>query len=382
MKSMRLKAVLRETWRNVATGTSRCALIWLLLSICAVACMCADLTQMTGLIGDAWKWKESGASTYAITLQGGIDGAACEGLRSANGVLGAAALRQSSDRVRIASLPATEIPTYEASAHVAQVFAATGIRKDNSGVIMSTAVARTYGAHAGTVLPLVGGARMRVSATFDWPSDGRQPTYGYAIISPGNDTKAYDTCLVRAWPVPDGIESLLRVSIRADAESGVGAAASSTSAGTSRSNETPHAKISRINTMLGSHMPGPADFDARITRYAPLLMFVIAMALGFASVCMRRIEIASALHAGYPKTAVLLQLFLETLATVAASCVACLPVVAIVPLILTGSGDAMPVVAMLCCVPGAMSVGMLAGTAVGGMTIRERQLFAYFKARA
>ena len=63
---------------------------------------------------------------------------------------------------------------------------------------------------AGTVLPLVGGARMRVSATFDWPSDGRQPTYGYAIISPGNDTKAYDTCLVRAWPVPDDIESLLR----------------------------------------------------------------------------------------------------------------------------------------------------------------------------
>lgn len=223
MKPMRLKAVLRETWRNVATGTSRCALISLLLSICAVACMCADLTQMTGLIGDARKWEESGASTYAITLQGGIDGAACEGLRSANGVLGAAALRQSSDRVRIASLPATEIPTYEASAHVAQVFAATGMRKDNSGVIMSTAVARTYGAHAGTVLPLVGGARMRVSATFDWPSDGRQPTYGYAIISPGNDTKAYDTCLVRAWPVPDGIESLLRVSIRADAESGVGA---------------------------------------------------------------------------------------------------------------------------------------------------------------
>lgn len=134
MKPMRLKAVLRETWRNVATGTSRCALISLLLSICAVACMCADLTQMTGLIGDARKWEESGASTYAITLQGGIDGAACEGLRSANGVLGAAALRQSSDRVRIASLPATEIPTYEASAHVAQVFAATGMRKDNSGV--------------------------------------------------------------------------------------------------------------------------------------------------------------------------------------------------------------------------------------------------------
>ena len=77
MKPMRLKAVLRETWRNVATGTSRCALISLLLSICAVACMCADLTQMTGLIGDARKWEESGASTYAITLQGGIDGAAC-----------------------------------------------------------------------------------------------------------------------------------------------------------------------------------------------------------------------------------------------------------------------------------------------------------------
>lgn len=328
--------------------------------------------------GDAMTWD----TILAYNALADTVGAACEGLRSANGVLGAAALRQSSDRVRIASLPATEIPTYEASAHVAQVFAATGIRKDNSGVIMSTAVARTYGAHAGTVLPLVGGARMRVSATFDWPSDGRQPTYGYAIISPGNDTKAYDTCLVRAWPVPDGIESLLRVSIRADAESGVGAAASSTSAGTSGSNETPHAKISRINTTLGSHMPGPADFDARITRYAPLLMFVIAMALGFASVCMRRIEIASALHAGYPKTAMLLQLSLETLATVAASCVACLPVVAIVPLILTGSGDAMPVVAMLCRVPGAMSVGMLAGTAVGGMAIRERQLFAYFKARA
>ena len=73
---------------------------------------------------------------------------------------------------------------------------------------------------------------------------------------------------------------------------------------------------------------------------------------------------------------------LETLATVAASAWHVCRLSAIVPLILTGSGDAMPVVAMLCRVPGAMSVGMLAGTAVGGMTIRERQLFAYFKARA
>ena len=188
-----------------------------------------------------------------------------------------------------------------------------------------------------------------------WSVRGRFPTVSKACcVSPFAPMPNPVSAPLRAPPLPGRVES----------------------------NETPHAKISRINTMLGSHMPGPADFDARITRYAPLLMFVIAMALGFASVCMRRIEIASALHAGYPKTAMLLQLFLETLATVAASCVACLPVVAIVPLILTGSGDAMPVVAMLCRVPGAMSVGMLAGTAVGGMTIRERQLFAYFKARA
>ena len=227
MKPMRLKAVLRETWRNVATGTSRCALIWLLLSICAVACMCADLTQMTGLIGDARKWKESGASTYAITLQGGIDGAACEGLRSANGVLGAAALRQSSDRVRIASLPATEIPTYEASAHVAQVFAATGIRKDNSGVIMSTAVARTYGAHAGTVLPLVGGqategnqhTAMRLSrpATIPrpmtpvWSVRGRFPTVSKACcVSPFAPMPNPVSAPLRAPPLPGRVEATKR----------------------------------------------------------------------------------------------------------------------------------------------------------------------------
>ena len=382
MKPMRLRSVLREAWRNVITGTSRCALVSLLLSACAIACMCADLTQVAGLVGNARQWKESGASTYAITLQGGIDGAACEGLRSANGVLGAAALRQSSDRVRIASLPATGIPAYEASAHIAKVFAAKGTRKDDSGVIMSTAVTRTYGAHAGTVLPLVGGARMRVSTTFDWPGDGRQPAYGYAIISPGNDTGAYDTCLVRAWPVPDDIENLLCVSIRADVQSGADAGGNVTSAGTNGSGGTQHAKISRINTALGSHMPGPADYDARITRHAPLLMFAVAMALGCASVCMRRIEIASALHAGCPKAAMLLQLLLETLAAVAASCMICMPVIVAVPFILTGSGDVMPTVAMLCRVPCAMSVGMLAGAAAGAMTIRERQLFAYFKARA
>ena len=192
MKPMRLRAVMREAGRNIASGTSRLALAVMISAICSIVCMGADLVQITGLVNASQRWRSSGSSIYEITLQGGIDGASCEGLNSANGVIGAAALRQSTERTYVASLPATGIPTYEASAHVARVF---GASTESSGVIMATALAHTYGARAGTVLPLVGGERMRVAATFAWPvTVDDRPT-----AMPSSNRATTPSHTIRAW---------------------------------------------------------------------------------------------------------------------------------------------------------------------------------------
>lgn len=380
MKPMRLRAVMREAGRNIASGTSRLALAVMISAICSIVCMGADLAQITGLVNASQRWRSSGSSIYEITLQGGIDGASCEGLNSANGVIGAAALRQSTERTYVASLPATGIPTYEASAHIARVF---GASTESSGVIMATALAHTYGARAGTVLPLVGGERMRVAATFAWPSDGRRSTYGYAVIEPGNDTKPYDTCLVRAWPVPRDIDNLLRVAVDSASVSDASDTDDAVDAGSGdRSSGGQRAQIGRINTTLGTDAPEPSDFDNRITGYAPIVMLAIAVMVGFVLIRMRRIEIASALHAGCPRSAVLLQLLVEASAAIAGACVICLPVAALATLVLPDADDAVPVIGALCRVPCAMTVGMLVGTTLGALLVRERQLFVYFKSRA
>lgn len=188
---------------------------------------------------------------------------------------------------------------------------------------------------------------------------------------------------MRAWPVPRDIDNLLRVAVDSASVSDASDTDDAVDAGSGdRSSGGQRAQIGRINTTLGTDAPEPSDFDNRITGYAPIVMLAIAVMVGFVLIRMRRIEIASALHAGCPRSAVLLHLLVEASAAIAGVCVICLPVAALVTLVLPDADDAVPVIGALCRVPCAMTVGMLVGTTLGALLVRERQLFVYFKSRA
>lgn len=64
MKPMRLRAVMREAGRNIASGTSRLALAVMISAICSIVCMGADLVQITGLVNASQRWRSSGSSIY------------------------------------------------------------------------------------------------------------------------------------------------------------------------------------------------------------------------------------------------------------------------------------------------------------------------------
>lgn len=71
--------------------------------------------------------------------------------------------------------------------------------------------------------------------------------------------------------------------------------------------------VSKLNTARGSELGSAALFGSRLTVYTPWIALAVAVMLGLIATRMRKLEMASALHCGVPKTALLTQIGLETL---------------------------------------------------------------------
>ncbi|MBT1172752.1 hypothetical protein JS528_05170 [Bifidobacterium sp. MA2] len=365
---MRFDAILREAWRNVISGTSRICCCALAFALCAGGCALADYTQIDASIAQADRWVSSGASTYLISAPGGIDGQACERLGQVSGVRAAGAVRLLGRKLTFATLPSSGIPEYETTPHAAQALGMTGAtaRQDdaaNGSVILSREAADALGTEAGSMQRLANGGTVRIAGIYAYPDDGRQNDFEYAVLSEVSSDSAFDTCLVRAWPVPDDIESLLYLTVRSAASS-----------------DDDRPQVRQLNTTLGSTPPDAAGYHARLTSWAPAAMLALGVLSGWALTYARRLELASALHAGYPKTGLLAQCLIESGIALAAGCTVTAPVLAYA-VDGAGASDGMMMFATLTRIPLAGCCGVLLGTAIVVLTVRESRLFAYFRDR-
>lgn len=371
---MRLTGILDEAIRNLASGTTHMCAMAVTLACLILLCTGADLASITSVQRRADAFVASGGSTTIITYNNHIDGAACDRLASLDGVIAAGAVRDSTSRLTFAALPSTGVPTFEATPGAVGVFAnATTDARDTvrttprmmDGVWLSSDAAEPVAAHAGSTITLRDDTTARVAGVYDWPDDGRQSGFTYAAVTPmpAGDGDLFDQCWVKAWPVPNDIESLLRIVTVGDA-----------------SNTQERPTISQLNTAGGRTFDATAAFRTRLTAIAPIVAGAIALMAGFLSVWLRRLELASALHCGVPKPAMIVQTLVETCAWAYVAMLLCTPVLAWMWLENTDA-DAHSIADTLMRVPAAAYVGVMAGALLGACLIRERSLFRYFKNR-
>lgn len=374
---MTLRGVLSEAWRDLVTGTTHACALALVIAGLTTLLAGADWMTVSSIRQQVDDYVAAGGSTWILQYDNHIDGAACDRLASLDGVQAAGALREGGSKLTFAALPSTGVPTYEVTAGAMDVFAlsttgATGAPEVTSGgagvggVMLSAEAAEPFGVKSGTTLALKDGREMTVTDVFDWPDDGRRSGFSYAALTPvpADDAKPFSQCWVRAWPEPEGIESLLRLAVDC-----VTASADQT-----------RPTVSRLNTSKGSVMNGDAMFENRLTTYAPWVALAGGLLLGLVAVRSRRLELASALHCGVPRTALVAQMLLETCVWTVAGTLVASPLLAWVWAANT-LADARSIVGALLHIPAAAAVGVLTGALAAVLATRESHLLQYFKNR-
>ncbi|MBT1172066.1 hypothetical protein JS528_01550 [Bifidobacterium sp. MA2] len=401
---MTLRGVVSEAWRDLITGTTHACTLALCAASLILLLAGADWLTVSSIQRQVDGYVAAGGSTWILQYDNHIDGAACDRLSSLDGVQAAGALREGGAKLTFAALSSTGVPTYEVTAGAMDVFAlsttgtddgtaqpatrradgtgkTSGTAADASadaasddspdgswagGVMLSAEAAKPFGAAAGTTLALRDGRELTVADVFDWPDDGRKSGFSYAALTPvpADDAKPFGQCWVRAWPEPEGIESLLRL-----ASDRVATGADQT-----------RPMISRLNTSKGSVMDGDAMFAGRLTAYAPWIALAGGLLLGLVAARSRRLELASALHCGVPKSALVAQMLIETCAWTIAGALITSPLLAWI-WAANDLADARSIVGTLLRVPVAASVGVLAGTLAAVLATRESHLLRYFKNR-
>jgi hypothetical protein len=358
---MRARALFREAGRDIVSGTTKLAILTAVFATMLAALICSDALSIAQLIRSANDFRAAGATTYYVTADDRINPTACENLRWTEGVSAAGALRATADRVTVAPLPDSPIPLHEMSPGFAGVLGAES--REPRGVIVSRELSETLGTSPGDVVESSHG-ELRIATVFDYPSDGRRPGFAYSVLSASNAPLAFDECWITVWPQLTNLRSLLLSTVLPSAD-GVSAT---------------QPQISQLNPTLGASFAGDAAFFSRITRANPAVSVLVGFSLGFLSVRIRRLHIASALHAGVRRRDVVAIHTLEASAwSLAGGSVAvgiALGATRLVP-----DFDQRALLASLIGVPLAGLAGVLVGAGASTLMAREKHLFRFFKDR-
>ena len=357
---MRFSSLCREAGRNIATGTARFALLSALLGVALGSLVLIDGMTTSGLIASAERFRSSGAATETLVAEGRVDAEACEALSRLPGVAASGALRSAASKLTIATLPDAPVPLYEVSPGF------VGILTDGAelpgGVLVPDELAETLGVSAGDVVASDAGP-MPIAAIYAYPSDGRRAGFGYAVLTSTNHAGAYDECWAQAWPQLPNLRTLLLATVIP-----------------SDGADERKPQVSQLNSSLGALFEGSAAFAERLTRVATPAAATIAAGLGLVSVRSRRLQQASALHAGVARSDLFALNLLEGGAWAASAGAIGMGIVVAVAATV-GPGDRVAVFQSLAAVPLAGVAGALVGVAVGTAAMSERQLFRYFKDR-
>lgn len=277
---MRAASLASEAGRNLATGTTRAALLALTLAGVVGALAYVDVRAAVGVLQDAAAYRASGSSVQVLEAPQGIDGARCDSLASVTGVVAAGALRQG-ETLRTLAMPASSLTVWEATPGLVDLVADTGTDlvgadQRSAGLWLSRDLADTLGARPGRSLATALGPAT-TAGVYTWPDDGRDRALGYAALAPVAPAGVFDQCWVQVWP-PD-VDAAGAVYLALDPA------------------KAEEATTSRLNATLGATFDAPARLAARSTVHAPLAAAVVGLALGYLAVRLRRLELAAALHA-------------------------------------------------------------------------------------
>jgi hypothetical protein len=351
-------AVRREVWRDIMTGTARTAIFALALGLLVLGLVAVEQLQVRRLVEDATAFRAAGASVVTMSAEGRIRGEACERLGEVPGVRAAGALSQRRDGLRLATLPQSPLTLYSVSPGLPAVLAAVS---DGNGVILSDDAVAAAGRSPGDTLATADGTT-RIAGSYAYPADGRRIGFGYAALDVTRADAFFDECWVEAWPIDDHIEALLLTVVRPDAE------------------DDADLQLSQLNTTLGTTFDGAAVFDSRATSAAWAVAAGAALAIGYLSVRIRRVAIASALHTRVPRGALAAILALETAAWVLPVIVVAAAATAVFAA--TGEEADQDVAFLLTAriVAPAVATSVM-GAGIAFLTTRERHLFRYVKDR-
>lgn len=235
-----------------------------------------------------------------------------------------------------------------------------GAQPQGIGVLLGPEAAEALGDSSRGSIETQSGT-LRVAGTYDYAQDGRRPGLSYAAIAPTNSAAPFDECWVDVWPEMDMTAVLL-----------------STMSVSGGSGTQP--TISQLNAAFGTSFDGHAQFGQRITRFAGACAAIGGVVLGFLGIRSRRLPLASALHAGVSHRALLAMVTLETSAWVAISAAFVIPLMIVMSAVFGRSAASETSVLALCAAT-PLWLGAFAGAWLGVAMLKERYLFAYFKAR-
>ncbi|WP_448061126.1 hypothetical protein [Cellulomonas hominis] len=360
---MRAGSVISEAWRDSRTGTSRSALLAAVFVLLVGGLALADVRSVVGVLRDAEAYRTSGSAVQALVTESAIDGARCDALATVPGVVASGAMRQGAP-VRALTMPAARLTTWEVTPGMIDLLTVVGRPTSGDtaaeGVWVSADLAEVLGARPGRILQTSDGPAT-VAGVYTWPDDGRARDLGYALLTPVPAAGTFAQCWSQVWPVDPDVTGLTYSSMTAGA-GGTGAT------------------LGQLNTTLGTGYDPAARLDDRPTVHSGLVATVVGLVLGYTAARMRRLELASALHARVRKPHLAWQHLLEAGGWVLAAAGVCAAVLVFGAT--SGNPDPFraPWLTGLRTVAAGAGATIL-GTLLGVAAARERHLFRYFKDR-
>jgi hypothetical protein len=355
--TMRVRSAFSEAWRNVGTRGSRPLLSFMLFIIVVGSLALFDLYGIKAILTESRAFSSSGASITTLIATGEVEGPACDGLSDLKGVRAVGAIG-AGEPVRFLSLPSSAVPR-KLVTHSFINLLENDSDASVAGVFLSSDLATALSADVGDTLSTQSGDTV-VAGIFSYPDDGRTPGLGWAVLETRPSAGMFDECWMDVLGTESNAANFLLTAVAP--------------------NPSEPPSLGQLNTTLGSSFDGRAEFLNRSSAVSVFAAGAFGLLLGFMSKRPRRLELASALHVGIPKTGLILQVQAEeVLWLIAANTVvlgACAWAVQSELDI-----DAVSVFLSGLRTSAVGTIGVLIGATVAVLFTREKHLFKYFKDR-
>jgi hypothetical protein len=192
---VRLSALVREAAAGIRSGTSRAGFLFLAMLAANFAYIGLDGAELTRIEERYLQYTQHGGTTFQTTAVGGINGATCERLNEARGVVAAAALRFDR-RVFPLTLPRTPFDVVSATpSFIAQIEVVEQNPSSDGGVFVEESLAERLGVGVGDEILTTPGGGLRVIGIHRLGWD--DPILTNAFIEVVLPTGPFDRCLVR-----------------------------------------------------------------------------------------------------------------------------------------------------------------------------------------